>query len=241
MLVWCGTACGHVNFDDRTDAPDTSDVRDAQQSDPSLIAHYEFDDDPNDGVLDSTGHGHTGGCNTTCPAVEPGKLGGAYRFNGATDFIVVPDSIELRPAAITATVWMFRTSATVSHCLLQKLYGTTTMNSWQSNVTANGVVQICTTATAAGGRCDQSPPNTHMTNRWHHIAYIETGTSHGLYVDGVEILRFQTAIIYDAGPVLIGADIDNGMTLCTMEGLLDDARIYNRVLSDAEIAALAAE
>jgi len=47
--------------------------------------------------------------------------------------------------------------------------------------------------------------------------------------------------MYDAGAVLIGADIDNTTPLFQVTGSIDDVRIYKRALGDAQIAALAAQ
>ncbi|HEY5924001.1 MAG TPA: LamG domain-containing protein [Kofleriaceae bacterium] len=222
-------ACGRCEFD--------AEPIDAMP-DPSLIAHYRFDDDPLDGVLDSTGNGHTGGCNTTCPVVETGKLGKAYRFNGTSDYIVVPDASDLRPPSLTASMWLFKTEASGVDCLVSKLYGAVSLNSWQLVSDASGDLNICTTG-ATSGRCDRTVANVVTANRWHHIAYVHTGTDHVGYIDGIEMVRATIDITYDTGRLLFGADIDNATEYCVLAGLMDDVRIYNRALAQTELTELA--
>jgi hypothetical protein len=238
MLVCAAAGCGRVNFDARTDGA----VGTVDAADTSLIAHYELEDVAFDGVIDSTGHGHTGFCQTSCPVVQPGKLGNAYQFNGTTDAIGIADAIDLRPANITVTLWFFKT-VPGQQCPAQKLLGGGALDSWQLITDVNEAVGVCTTRDTSGA-CDATAPATYMLNRWHHFAYVATGTRHLAYLDGIPVLdAFSAAgaVAYDGALLLLGADIDFGTTYCFMQGRIDDVRIYGRVLDPAEILALAAQ
>jgi len=77
-------------------------------------------------------------------------------------------------------------------------------------------------------------------NRWHHIAYTYSGTHENtiLYLNGVPYpVTIQTASQNHASlsPFYIGSD--NGGT-ANFPGRVDDVRIYNRVLSAAEVKKL---
>jgi hypothetical protein len=231
VLAGSLAACGRLDFDVAGDAPDNAD--------PSLIAHYRFDDDPNDGVLDSSGRGHDGTCVASCPVLEPGHIGGAYQFNGTTDIIAVVDAIDLRPAALTAAVWFSRPAQEID-CLVQKLYGTNTQDSFQLIARDTGELQVCT-ATISADTCDNSGPNFVTSQQWHHLAVVETGTTHQAYADGQLVFAAPATIVYDDGRVLIGGDLDFGTPVCQTQGLIDDVRIYNRALMQPELAALAAQ
>jgi len=52
----------------------------ADDGDSSLVAHWRFDDQPEDGALDSSGRSHHATC-SSCPVLVPGKIGGGYRFD----------------------------------------------------------------------------------------------------------------------------------------------------------------
>ena len=71
---------------------------------------------------------------------------------------------------------------------------------------------------------------------WHHFAYSYNGTTHVLYVDGVETNRSNVAP--DTGGIAsarLGAGFDNNENY---GGQLDEVRIYSRALRPEEIAQL---
>jgi hypothetical protein len=65
------------------------------------------------------------------------------------------------------------------------------------------------------------------------------GTFKTIWIDGINIIGHQAAITFDTSDVLIGYDVDFGSPVAAFAGILDEVRIYNRALSDAEIALLA--
>ena len=78
---------------------------------------------------------------------------------------------------------------------------------------------------------------------WHHVAATYNGDKVlSVYYDGRLVKRETTAKAIDipfSGTVIVGKY--SGRTDRTFKGLMDDARIYSRCLTDAEIAMLAAE
>ena len=92
LLFLCLAACGRIDFDPRLPL----DARpDGPAIDPSLIAHYTFDDDPGDGFFDSTGHGHTATC-ASCPVVGSAAGRIAASFDGVDEVLAVADDSALR-------------------------------------------------------------------------------------------------------------------------------------------------
>ncbi len=77
--------------------------------------------------------------------------------------------------------------------------------------------------------------------KWHHVAYtFQSGVANGttLYIDGVAIVSTTTSVSNQTLAVAVGAGGPvGGIELFT--GSIDDARIYNRLLTAVEIAALA--
>ena len=92
-------------------------------------------------------------------------------------------------------------------------------------------------------------PSAMPAGEWHHVAatYDGNGTASGngtlsVYYDGALVKRETTAKSIDiphAGTVVVGKY--SGRSDRTFKGLMDDAYIYSRCLTDAEIAMLAAE
>ena len=92
-------------------------------------------------------------------------------------------------------------------------------------------------------------PSAMPANEWHHVAatYDGKGTTSGggtlsVYYDGALVKRETAAKAIDipiTGTVIAGKY--SGRSDRTFKGLMDDAHIYSRCLTDAEIAMLAAE
>ncbi len=89
---------------------------------------------------------------------------------------------------------------------------------------------------------------------WRHVAVTVNGSGHALFLDGEEIS--DADLVYDVGSAVTSEFFNDVTGLDVMaigrnensvggrwhfDGLLDDVRVYNRALSVADIAALAAE
>ena len=75
--------------------------------------------------------------------------------------------------------------------------------------------------------------------KWAHLAGTWDGTTKRIYVNGVMVASTASQISYDTHNIYLGADENNGTLALPFDGELDDLRVYNRVLSASEIAALA--
>ena len=90
----------------------------------------------------------------------------------------------------------------------------------------------------------RTPANSLSSSTWHHAALTYDGTSTAagtkLYIDGA----YQTPTVVVNGlisSILSASDVEIGFSPISgayFYGKLDDVRVYNRVLSAAEIAAL---
>jgi hypothetical protein len=83
------------------------------------------------------------------------------------------------------------------------------------------------------------PTGTVPDDVWSHAAARWDGALLQLYLNGALTGSYSLAIGFDTGEVRLASDNDLGVTNYFFCGLLDDVRLYNRVLSDAEITALA--
>lgn len=206
---------------------------DAPPADLSLIAHWKFDDNPTNGVLDSTGNGHDGTC-TACPMLVAGIRGGGYRFDPSRpEYIVVPDSQAFR-GVFTIAAWMYTDNTNRAIAVMSKPYGNSTGNSWQLENLEDDRVSF------SGG----SPHSLITTNMvpqmtWVHVAGTWDGTTKRLYINGALARSTMAQVSYDSHDIYLGADENSGSVALPFDGVLDDLRVYNRVLSAAEIAELA--
>jgi hypothetical protein len=226
------------------DAADASSVTmldapppiDAPPPDPTLIAHWKFDDNPSNGmIMDSTGNGHNGICvPPACPSLVTGIKGGAYRYDPAlSQFVVVPDSNAFR-GVFTIAAWMYTDNTTKQIAVMSKPVGSGTGNSWQlENLTDD-------TVSFSGGSNHSLPsPMSVPQMTWTHVAGTWDGTTKRLYISGVQVASSTSQIMYDTHEVYLGADNNNGTVALPFDGELDDLRVYNRVLTAQELVVLA--
>jgi hypothetical protein len=213
---------------------DAVDARPDAGTDPTLVAYWAFDDTPTDGALDSSGRGHTAVCMAACPTLVTGKVGSAYSFAAAqTQALVVPDSTDFR-GPVTIAAWVNANPNAGSLSALAKPVGTATDNSWQLEIEGNGK------ASFSGGSVHYlETPTTVSRQAWHHLAGTWDGTTKILYLDGVAVAQVASTSTYDTQSVFLGVDENSGAPALYWDGLLDELRVYSRVLTPAEIAALA--
>lgn len=73
---------------------------------------------------------------------------------------------------------------------------------------------------------------------WTHLALSYDGAVRRGYVNGFRFASDTLALLADGGEILIGCDQDNAAPFGFFQGDLDDLRIYDRALGEAEIADL---
>ena len=216
-----------------TSAPVTVTVNNAQAPPPpGLVAAYSFDQGSGTTVSDQSGHGNTGTLSnvTWSPG---GVFGSAVSFNGTTSsFITVPDSNSLDLTnGMTLEAWVKPTSLGSWNTAVLKeqpgdydyaLYANTGTNRPSANVQSSlGDADLRGTS--------QVPLNT-----WTHLAATYDGTVLTLYVNGVQAGTMLTSgpITTSSGALRIGS---NSIWGEPFNGLIDEVRVYNQPLTQAQI------
>jgi hypothetical protein len=78
-----------------------------------------------------------------------------------------------------------------------------------------------------------------MVDKWYHLVGTYDGRAVSLFLNGILKQRIvnpdEKALSLSSNKLVIGSDINYIKNTRFFEGLLDDVRIYNRVLSDQEI------
>ena len=201
-----------------------------------LIHHWKLDEDTAAGV--TTAADSVGGLNGTIEGVTsvPGKAGKAFSFDGSDDLVTIPNFIP--PHQGTIVFWMdpgFGSSK-------QRLFGAG--GDYEVIIYSTGIVR--NELFAGGSGTLQSNSGAVEPGRWYHVAvtyaYDATGPSTALevYVDGnldVVGAAGEPSVPSDT-TLLLGHRAGAGGSE-HYGGLLDDIRIYDHVLSEAEIKALA--
>ncbi len=202
-------------------------------SSTGLVGYWSFNEGTSTTANDYSGGKNKGtlaGANGL-PTWTSGKLGKALSFDGVDDYVSTGDLSGSVPQNGPATIsgwYYFNTSALARGSSMG-------LNSQLYQHVANNYLYI------GGGGADYFNVASALTlTTWHHIVLTYTGTHENdlLYIDGVK----YTVNIQSAGTnhqtlsnFAIGAI--NGPTYF-FSGKIDDVRVYNRVLTQAEVLSI---
>ncbi len=210
----------------------------AMQVPAGLVARYDFNGD----TKDASGFGNDAAAATATPTAD--RLGiatSAYNFSGVSQTITVPHAAALNPAAnVSVSVWVRPASlpaaGQVYFIVAKDIYGASGYGLELFNSAGTQRIVWATPGTI-GPHYDYQLP----LNAYSHIVVTQTGTTINLYVNGA--LLTPSVVAGNAFPasstanLLIGGDANQGTGY--FQGDIDDVRLYSRVLSAAEIRALA--
>ena len=212
--------------------------------DSGLVAYYPFNGNAND----SSGNGNNPLFNNaTLTSDYLGNPNSAYHFNGSNTYMRIPNSPSLNmqnqmSIALRVKPLGFYTGPCYNNMMLMK--------GDQDYLPGNYFLRFSDIITG----CDTSATTTDeqfygfgvvattpivQLNKWYNIVWTFNGTTAKIYVDCNLINTYDSAFssftsIYD---LFIGR-LNNGQYPYWLNGDLDDIRIYNRALTDQEIAAI---
>jgi hypothetical protein len=215
-----------------------------------LVGYWSFDGGATNWttskVSDLSGQGNTGQLilMSTTSSPTKGKIGQAFSFDGADDYMQVTDAAHnyaFGDSTFTVSVWCKPSTATTGFVVAKD--GGGLGNGW-----AISCQNTATFHTKGGGgtiAAARTSNSTTLNNGgWHHIVAvittdtaIQTNNTGTLYVDGVVdqgSLTNSTVYVSPTLPVTIGKR-DSGNFFA---GSIDELRIYNRALSPTEVKQL---
>ncbi|MFJ8579502.1 LamG-like jellyroll fold domain-containing protein [Micromonospora sp. NPDC093277] len=170
-----------------------------------------------------------------------GRFGGAINLDGVDDHVRLPfaEKLAVSSGDFTWTGW-FRYGASTSTQALIWAYnqGDVYSQLWLRGEPASGRLRTwaqsgeqSVTVTTTGAYADQA---------WHHVALRRSGDTLAVYVDGRLAGSAASPGLGSVSPkrpfqIHLGQRLDGQQRL---RGALDDIRLYDRALTDAEIASL---
>ena len=206
----------------------------------SLVAYYPFNGNAND----ESGHGNHGEVigNVVLTTDRHGNENGAYQFFGQEmNYISIPDKEILHLNTFTLSAWVYTDADG---------YGSGSLINKGRDI-ENGSYRLGVRSVGAtneyGGTNDAGINEFPETGMWHMITGTVEGNVAKYYLDGIlmdEKTLTRSFSYSNTEPLTLGMHYYDGvpdMWAYPLRGILDDVRIYNRVLSSSEIADLFAE
>ncbi|GAB5402826.1 MAG: hypothetical protein Aurels2KO_10570 [Aureliella sp.] len=207
-----------------------------QPATADLIAHWTGDGT----AVDATGNGHDGSLfgNTT---YAPGKIGQAFSFDGADDYVRISTTAALEPSVFSVAAWVNVASTGALVTIAESSHGNPGASGWALQIDTLGRPRF-----AVGSTTTVFPEAVGTSNifdgNFHHLAGVFDGTDLKMYVDGAEeaTLAFSGTVDHSGRDLRIGAWWGNGGAPSReVNGLVDEVRFYNNALSAGQVSALA--
>ncbi|MHC4559019.1 MAG: LamG-like jellyroll fold domain-containing protein [Planctomycetota bacterium] len=211
--------------------------------DRTFIAHWALDEVEGDIAWDSAG-GDNNAYTTGNPIWHPdgGKIGGALQFDGIDDYITTPFVLDHGEVSFSVFAWIIGSGpgqVIISQAdpLVESPVG---IGSTWLGTNQSGGKLMSGLMDAYFGSLESDAVIT--DGQWHHVGLVyDLDAMHRyLYVDGVEVAAdtdFVGGLRSDGG-LYIGTN--NTLDASSFfSGLIDDVRIYRRILNAEEIAELA--
>lgn len=221
----------------------------ADQAMPSrgLIAHWTFDETQGTTAIDSSGNRNDGAL-IGDPRWVAGKTSGGLLFDGLAAHVRVPNSPSLNSIKnqMTVAAWVLKKDQPAEYCsIIGRRTGPKFDDLWTLLYTNDPghPYYFSIFSTKTEGDVDLMGPSSHDDlGVWTHLAGVFTGTELRLFRNGklAGSAPGKVAIPDETTPLVIGASDSGsyGMAEFT-NAIIDDVRLYDRALDDAEIAALA--
>ncbi len=182
----------------------------------SLVAHYTFDGNTNDGAGSNNGTASGG------PTYTTGKIGQGLSLDGSDDKITF--TAFNVPSSFTISTWV-NPGSSQSRDWSQILGEVNTGSGLHYKRGANKISYYF-----SGGD--------HLTNgslnagQWHHVALVQNSGNYTFYINGSADASGTGGVSFN--PYIIGHNHWGE----TFAGSLDDMRIYNRALDSSEVSQL---
>ncbi|UCF42950.1 MAG: LamG domain-containing protein [Planctomycetota bacterium] len=206
---------------------------------PGLIAHWKFDEGTGGTAYDSVGSNH--GTLINGPSWVNGQVGGALEFDGGPygAYVDAGDmpALDITGDEITVMAWFKPASSdgavNINAQIVSKWLGTNSAYTLGYDYLGETNTIMFVVYTGMNGVAYGSIA-VDDTSKWYHLTGVYNGSEVIVYIDGVAgTPAGHTGNIYNSSMPLRISGYGNGHR--TVDGTIDDVRIYNRALSGAEI------
>ncbi len=205
-----------------------------------LIGYWNFDEGSGNTAGDSSGSNNPGTL-TNSPVWVGGKLGKALSFDGVDDYVEIGDKQSLDgPSNLSISLWL-QTNTSHTGALVNK-YENGQNNGYYLAVGSKFSSSDKITFFVDGTSEDIVITNNSITDgQWHNlVAVYQSGVGPKIFIDGVEQAGARTGTPQDSVGTTPGRSFRIGQYSpgghsFYYKGLMDEVRVYNRVLSNSEV------
>jgi len=211
-------------------------------AEPGLVAHYKFEGDAND-ATPYNNHGAIGGNPTFEPVSGHPASGLALVFDGDRDSVLVPNAVQLISDFATVSFWIRVDGLNLNDSEAYILDFGNWDERWKISLPQHTKIVWTTNSKNAISDhfihdMDSGDGNELVIGFWWYVTMVHDGTDDIIYIDGVEVNRLPAAgtLNSTARSFGMGNNPDNGGQYFI--GALDEVKLYNKALTDAEILQL---
>jgi len=203
--------------------------------DPTLVGWWKLDDGAGTVAAESSGRSVEGTLFGDPAWDTEGLFGGCLLFDGTDDYIFIDGQFEL--PEYTMAVW-FRVDASGQRDILSA-YAVGVQHGILLELQADGTLRFLHRfPLGTGGGNNIYTTATYDDGVWYHAAFMKSTDEIALYINGEEVDRMADTSVFDPGDsfgLAVGVLDDERGAARLFQGAMDDVRVHNRALTQAEI------
>ncbi len=210
----------------------------AYAADPSLAGWWKLDDGAGTVAAESSGRSVEGTLFGDPAWTTEGIFGGGLLFDGADDYIFIDGKFEL--PEYTMAVW-FRVDQSGQRDILSA-YAVGVQHGILLELQAAGTLRFLHRfPLGTGGGNNIYTTTTYDDGAWYHAAIMKSADTITLFVNGEEVDSLPDSSTFNAGDsfgLAVGVLDDERGANRLFLGAMDEVRVHNRALSQAEVQAI---
>lgn len=221
------------------------DVEPPGATDENVVAQWRFEEGSGIVAADDSPNQHDGVL-INAPSWGTGHSGSAVNLDG-TDQYVDAGTFDVSGSELTLCAWIkadrFDHLSSRDARIISKAIGTSDQDHfWMlSTIDDGGLVKLRFRLKTQGSTSTLVADSGGLSaGQWTHVAAVYTGNYMILYKDGAEVGRMAKTGVIDADPVIpvwVGSNPPSASSK-PFDGMIDDARVYNRALTADDLQAL---
>jgi hypothetical protein len=215
-----------------------------------LVGYWPFDEGSGSVAYDASINSHNG-TYSTGSGFYAGKVGSwAWSDSAGTQYVTVPNNAQLPSGNhMTVSAWVRHTATADDAIATEWQYGSGPGNgAWALQTTASGAQLrffLRSNSSDPGNNYVDTTNASMTTNTWYHVTAVYDGTQAAnvdrvkIYLNGVELSKtvtgtIATTLTSNTANFVIGDFPD---LVRQWSGAIDEVKLYNRSLSQSEVAA----